>query len=537
MKAAYTAAAFVCALLLVCAAASADEDIAAPPLGIAPVPGVALSHVLAMHRIAVGTVAAGTADTRVETWAYKDGSQNGTQTFVYSGKNYRVDTVLGSQRSANGQLDGKAWEQDENGLTRTVSGIHDRDDVNAFALAHALSPGSGVELLGQVSEPVHAYVVKVAPKGGRIEYVFYDASTYLIVRDERAVWGHRLVRTFDDFRTTNGLREAWHIHESNGLPKDDRDWQMQTLALGTTVDPSRLAIPPSRNPLTLNAPRVALPAKISGDRIVLTMQIGSHKVNLLMDSGSSNILLNRDVADATGVKSFGEKTQTRAGGYLASDALIPKIDFGVASMQNVSAETAPFTEWSYGEVPIAGLMGYDFIAGSVIHVDYIHATVEAIAPSAFTPPVGAIALPIRLDDGVPVIEATVGSALGMNFAVDTGADRSMIFSSFAQAHPADVSDQGLGDEITASLPFIDTIYGVGGKVRVREVQVSSLSFGTIHLPDWLFDVSQDAPSFEGDDYDGLIGQDVLRNFDLYFDYPSSMLYLVPNERYRQRWGS
>ena len=143
-----------------------------------------------------------------------------------------------------------------------------------------------------------------------------------------------------------------------------------------------------------------------------------------------------------------------------------------------------------------------------------------------------------MDDGVPIVEVRIGEATAKNFVVDTGADRSMIFSGFAAAHPHDVSDQGLGEEMTAaSPPFVDNISGVGGKVQVRPVQVSALSIGTIRLPDWLFEVSQNAPSFEGDDYDGLIGQDVLRNFDVYLDYAHQVLYSAPNERYRQRWDS
>jgi hypothetical protein len=50
-------------------------------------------------------------------------------------------------------------------------------------------------------------------------------------------------------------------------------------------------------------------------------------------------------------------------------------------------------------------------------------------------------------------------------------------------------------------------------------------------------VTQNPNAFNQEDYDGLIGQDVLRNFDLYFDYAHSKIYIVPNERYRNRWGS
>lgn len=536
MRRAY-AAGLAVLLALVTAPVYADDDPASPPAGITPVHEVSLTHVLAMHDIAVGTWPAAQPRTRTQVWAYQEGDQSGTQTLVESGDNYRTDTVLGPFHTAGGTNGGTSWEQNANGLVHFESGIHRRDDVNAHALAHALEPHSGVQLIGEVTEPVRAYVVKVAPKDGRVEYVYYDASTYLIVRDERATEGRRIVRTYDDFRVTSGLRQPWHMHESNGLAKDDRDWKTQSLAIGQAVAPAAVAVPASKDPVSLDASSVTLPAKISGDRIVVTVQLGAHKVNLQMDSGASGILLNRDVGDATGVKSFGARTEVTAGQYLASDAMIPKIDFGVAAMENVSAETAPYSEWSYGGVPIAGLLGYDFIAGAVIHVDYFNGTVQAIAPASFTAPAGAIALPIRLDDGVPVIEATIGSTKARNFIVDTGADRSMIFSGFADAHSSDLNDNEPGDDITAALPFMDDIYGVGGKVKVKRARASSLTLGTVRMPDWLFYISSDAPSFEGDDYDGLIGQDVLRNFDVYFDYSRTMLYLVPNQRYRERWGS
>lgn len=78
--------------------------------------------------------------------------------------------------------------------------------------------------------------------------------------------------------------------------------------------------------------------------------------------------------------------------------------------------------------------------------------------------------------------------------------------------------------------------GVGGSIQVSHIQVPSLKIGSVVFPRWLFSVTRDAPSFEGEDYDGLIGQDVLRNFDLYLDYPGMKIYLVPNDRYHARWG-
>lgn len=534
LRAAALATAAACILPL-CAAAQVEDPAAAPP-GIVPAT-MTLARLLQLHRAAVSSPSAAKLNTAAETWKITQGELAGTRELLLSGDNYREDVTLGPFHTASGEYGGKQWLQNENGETRMQTGVHQRDDVDDAALANATRKNSGVTLLGTVTAPLEAYVVKVAPEGGRTEYVYYDLKTYLITRIDRAVEDRRVVTVYDDFRTTGGVTRAWHIHTSNGLAGDDRDSRLQTLDTGTPVDAAKLAIPPSRAPYSVGATPAPVPATISGDRVIVTVQLGAHKVNLQLDSGASGVLLDRSVADAVHVTSYGKKTEETAGLYTASDALIPKMQIGSIDVENFAVETAPFTTLTYDGSPVAGLLGYDFIAGCVTKIDYVNGRVEAIDPATFTPPAGAVALPIRLDDGVPIVTAAISTATGKNFVVDTGADRSMIFSAFAKAHPQALTDQGLGEEIDASFPFVNKIMGVGGKVTVRQVQVQSLRLGTIELPKWLFSVSQDAPAFESEDYDGLIGQDVLRNFDVYFDYSRSIMYLLPNERYRQRWGS
>ncbi len=88
-----------------------------------------------------------------------------------------------------------------------------------------------------------------------------------------------------------------------------------------------------------------------------------------------------------------------------------------------------------------------------------------------------------------------------------------------------------------SFPFVQESGGVGGEIPIAPVEVGGLGLSTLQFPRWLFYVTQKDQAFNQEDYDGLIGQDVLRNFDLYFDYHHATIYLVPNERYRTRWGS
>lgn len=47
----------------------------------------------------------------------------------------------------------------------------------------------------------------------------------------------------------------------------------------------------------------------------------------------------------------------------------------------------------------------------------------------------------------------------------------------------------------------------------------------------------DPSKFDLEDYDGLLGQNFLRYYDVYFDYPHGRILLAPNPRYNERFGT
>lgn len=529
MRSVLIAAGLAIALL---GADAVKDDGTAPPAGIAPTTAT-LSSVLGMHRHSLGTLAKGVPDTEVDRWTIKTQGLDGTASTVYSGKDSRYDRQLGPLHTAYGELAGRSWHQNENGEVVVERGLHTLDDVSDRALA---TGGKGVTLLGTVSKPVSAYVVKVAPKGGRTEYVFYDRSTGLIVRREVARRGRRVVTTYDDFRTTDGVTEAWHFHESDGRPENDEDYVRASLEIGKPVDPKLLAIPAATSPVTFAKPQVSIPIKMDGDRIVVPTRIQGHTVDFQLDSGAGGVVLDTAIVDALKLEVYGSSLGDTAGTYREGTAIVPQIDIGDIALTNLVVQSAPFTFWSDAKTPVAGLMGFDFIDGAVLHIDYEHSTLEAFDPKTFVPPAGATALPIALDDDVPLVDAGIAKAVGHLFIVDTGADRSALFSNFVAAHPDAAVDLGLGDQILASFPFVTDFDGVGGTVDYRPLQVGPFTFAGYSFPRWLFSGTRNAPGFEGDDLDGLIGQDVLRNFDVYLDYAHEKIWLVPNDRYKSRWG-
>ena len=522
-------------LLAIALLGASTDDGKAPPAGIvAAPPGVTLSTIRFFYRKAVGKLPTGSPDTRVEAWAITALGETGTENEVWSAKDYRDDETLGPIHSASGSLAKKNWHQNSNGEVVIESDVHQMDDISARAISKF---GAGVTLLGQINAPVAAYVVQVSPPGGRIEYLYFDRTTGQIARREEAINGRRHVQTYDDFRVTNGVSGAWHIHTGDGRPENDRDLRLTSLSLGTVVDPKLIAIPQSTIPVTLSTPKVTIPIKLIDDRVIIPVTIDKHTVDFQLDSGASGILIDNQIVEALKLPTYGKSTGDTAGTYSQGTTVVPLMTFGGITMHDVAADSVPFTYWSDDHTPVAGLMGFDFIDGAVIHIDYEHSTLEAYDPTTFVPPAGATAIPIALDDDVPLISVSIAGASGNRFIVDTGADRSALFSYFVDVNSAVLTDQGLGDEMVASFPFLTDFNGVGGQVKYRPLQAGPLDFGGYVFPKWLFSATHDAPGFEHDDFDGLIGQDMLRNFDVYLDYAHGKIWLVPNDRYQARWGT
>lgn len=523
------------ALSLTCvlyASAQTRENFDAPATVVIPA-HVTLKQVFDGHRRAVHAMKQ--PKSTIETWDYSAGQLSGTQVEYRAGDDYREDTTLGPFVESEGSYRGHRWDRNANGLTVQMTDLHQRDNVDEHALSSWGKPQSGVTLIGESAQP-HAYVVRVSPKGGRLEYRFYDTSTFLLVRTEKIVEDRRVVTEYDDYRTVNGIRRPWHVHSSDGRPYNEFDWTLRAVQDDPVIDVSKFTAPASAQLVHFSSARSTLPATISDDRIIVTVQMAGRKVNLQLDSGAAQILLDRSVVDALKFPSYGKTTQTTAGSYTATRTIVPQMRIGDAVMENVAVTSAPFERWGDPKTPIAGLLGYDFISGTVVHIDYEHGNVEALSPDGFTPPEGSIVLPVRLDDRVPVVSVNLGNLRAEHFILDTGADRSLIFSSFADAHLDELRDQGLGTQYDEAYPFFNRMLGVGGEVKTTHLQVPALTFGSAKFSKMLFIVSHDAAAFESEDFDGLLGQDVLRNFDVYLDYPHLRVCLVPNSRYRARWG-
>lgn len=506
-----------------------------PPSGIVQTTAT-LEQVLTAHDKAVGKSTVPTNAALIEDGTISMSGLSGTYHSIDYRDDYVNTTTLGPFVRRDGVFNGDVWSQDENGQVSHVEGIHERAMIDAYTLDNALSGGdSDVKLLGEVSKPVSAYVVEVNPADGRREWIFFDKTTNLIDRTEMPQPTGRFVETYANFQTRNGLTEAWSSHFSDGHNENDEDDTITSITTSTNIDPSDIETPTSRALVRFpgGETSVDLPVLIDKGRIILQTVVNGVRYDFQLDSGSSTIVVDNNAAKQMGLQLYGRRQQTAAGRFTASQAVIPELDVGELTMSNVAVDVFPFKDKTSSGDAIVGLIGFDFIAGLELQVDYGHKTVTALLPGMYQPPSDAYVIPAALDDQVPVIAVQVGQTIGEHFILDTGASDGFLFPDFVANHKQDVADRGLGSVVDFYYPH-EYAEGVGGYIKLKPTQVAAFTVGGITFKDWLVNVLVNDYAQEEEDYDGLVGYDFLRYFTVVFDYADSQIYLEPSDAARKR---
>lgn len=500
---------------------------AAPP-GLSP-SNVTVDEVIAKWRTAHGKEKV-KASTEIELDSIAAYGLTGGDRTVSAGDDYRDDYTLGPVTTESGRYHGQRWRLNENGIVVYEVGVHKKNQVDAQALRDAMTaPTSGVSVAGEVTQPASAYVLKVNPPDGRLEWLYFDKQTGLLDREDAAYPDERVTTTYDDYHPVNGLMEAWHTHVSDGWAANDTDIRVISDDVNVPVSSDQVQIPSGRSSIASfppNVKSVVLPARIEDGAVIVRVTIKGRGLDFILDSGSGGILLDSGVAKELGITTFGKSVQQTMGAYESTQAIIPEMDVGPISLTNTYVECVPFTQNRGFDTKVVGLLGFDFIANAAVRIDFDSGTVTATSPDSFAPPPNSVAVPVALDDGVPYVQAQVGAAIGDHFILDTGSTDVLVFSAFANAHPKDVTDEGLGRSINSYEPFISAS-GVGGEIPMIPTQVSSYHFGSVNFTDFLLMRTTGGTAFEVEDTDGLVGFDVLRFFKVSFDYRDGYVYLEP----------
>jgi hypothetical protein len=181
----------------------------------------------------------------------------------------------------------------------------------------------------------------------------------------------------------------------------------------------------------------------------------------------------------------------------------------------------------YGE-PIDGIIGYSFFSRYLVRVDYDNFKMDIYSKGEVRYPEGGFLLRPRVY-GLPMLEGKLNDARDIHdrFYFDTGAGLCLLFSSNFTSDSAVFGPK-------KKKPVRAEGAGLGGKKEMELTTLKTFSLGPFHfkqIPTYIFDDSYDVTGYP--ELGGLIGNDLLRRFNLIINYARSEIYILPNTAFNQ----
>ena len=272
-----------------------------------------------------------------------------------------------------------------------------------------------------------------------------------------------------------------------------------------------------------------IPLEIDNNIILMRVRVNnSRPLKFLFDTGASHSVIDSRRATELGLKSQGQATGSGTGGAVQV-SLIKGVSLSVqgAEVSNQLIASMPFNTPSGFEFD--GIIGYDFINQFVVEVEYQNKVMSLYNPRTYAYSGKGEVIPLILAGRrTPLIHTRIileGRApVEAKLEVDTGLDGTFIINS------PFVKKQGL----LAAIPETTQGSGVGAGGEQKRLigRVKAVQFGRLVIDNPPVGFSLDTEgSGASENYDGLIGGEILRRFKVILDYSRRRMILEPNKSF------
>jgi hypothetical protein len=269
----------------------------------------------------------------------------------------------------------------------------------------------------------------------------------------------------------------------------------------------------------------------TGGIVLIKAQLAGYPdtLNFIMDTGSGGISLDSTTCIRLNINPvLSDRLIMGIGGvrqlkYVSNRSLIigglqvDSLNFHVSDYEILSSV--------YGD-RIDGIIGYGFFLRYIVKFDYDSNQMYIYSKGNFKYPRGGFTLKPSLAN-IPVTGAYLRDNREVNcrFYFDTGAGLCLLLN-------ADFVRDSLIFNIDKK-PFPTQAQGMGGKANMQVTTIKDFKFGPYrfrNLPVYIFDDEYNVTSYPS--LAGLIGNDVLRRFNVIMNYEKKLFYLTPNTHFR-----
>lgn len=254
-------------------------------------------------------------------------------------------------------------------------------------------------------------------------------------------------------------------------------------------------------------------------------------LNFIFDTGCGSISLDSMTAEHFKLVPRKSSAFIHGVGGICPQRLVDSqsLHLGGITIDSLSMQVCNYDILSsiYGE-KIDGIIGYSFFSRYLVNVDYDQSKMDIYTRGPITYPKGGFLLRPHFY-GLPMLEGRLADArdIRSRFYFDTGAGLCLLFSSNFTSDSAVFSPK-------RKKPVRIQGAGLGGKMEMQLTTLKTFSLGPFHfrqIPTYIFEDAYDVTSYP--QLAGLIGNDLLRRFNLILNYDRSEIYILPNTAFDQ----
>jgi predicted aspartyl protease len=273
---------------------------------------------------------------------------------------------------------------------------------------------------------------------------------------------------------------------------------------------------------------VTAPFVFDGEIMLDAMVNGKGPFTFVLDTGGHDIL-TPDAAQAVGLKPEGVGIGGGAG-----EGTLPQQYVRVDSLRigGVTMKDQAFTVIPMGanfadrgpQPPLAGLLGLELFERMALRIDYVGQTINFQPLATYRHEGPGTAVPLQFFDDLPLVEASLEGHPGI-FSVDTGNSGSLV----VQHIWAD--RVGLGERMKSGLST--TSFGAGGASANWASRIDQFTLGGTTLSGIVGRYASDRKgAFSSIVEAGNIGNEILPNFVVTFDYGHEQMWLEPSAGFK-----
>jgi Aspartyl protease/PDZ domain len=275
-----------------------------------------------------------------------------------------------------------------------------------------------------------------------------------------------------------------------------------------------------------------LPFDLVDNRVFVEVRLnGRGPFHFLLDTGAGGVTVSTDVAEQLGLhvgdagagQGVGEKV------VHAGEAQIAQLQIGDLALADLDSNVMDLSDAPQvlGTKPFDGIIGLPVFERMVVKHDYVNRILRFTAPDKFDYTGSGVMVHFERPRQIPVVAGVLDGVAG-NFGVDTGARSSLLlYGPFC-------AQNNLQEKYSAKLEGV-TGWGIGGPVRSLLARAKELQIGDVIVRDLVIRLSaQKTGLTTSSAMAGLIGPDVLSQFDVTFDYARTRIIFEKNKNYGRR---